>query len=75
MTNEGPGIPLEVQEKVFAEFFRIAPENNIRGVGLGLSIVHRITMAHGGHMELSSMPGHGATFCIWLPSHHVKDKK
>jgi two-component system, sensor histidine kinase LadS len=75
VTDEGPGIPLEIQDKVFAEFFRIAPENNIRGVGLGLSIVHRITLAHGGHMELSSMPGHGATFCIWLPSNHVKDKK
>mgnify|MGYP000249241565 CR=1 FL=1 len=75
VTDEGPGIPLAIQDKVFAEFFRISPENNIRGVGLGLSIVHRITIAHGGHMELSSMPGHGATFCIWLPSRHVKDKK
>jgi signal transduction histidine kinase len=75
VTDEGPGIALEIQDKVFAEFFRIAPENNIRGVGLGLSIVHRITLAHGGHMELSSMPGHGATFCIWLPSSHPKDEK
>jgi signal transduction histidine kinase len=75
VTDEGPGIALEIQDKVFAEFFRIAPENNIRGVGLGLSIVHRITLAHGGHMELSSMPGHGATFSIWLPSNQPKDKK
>lgn len=67
VTDQGPGIPLEVQDKVFREFFRVSPESQVRGVGLGLSIVQRIVQAHGGHVELVSTPGAGATFCVWLP--------
>lgn len=73
VTDQGPGIPPEVQDKVFGEFFRLAPESQIRGVGLGLSIVDRIARAHGGHVELTSTPGHGATFCIWLPAADMKE--
>jgi signal transduction histidine kinase len=73
VTDQGPGIPPEVQDKVFGEFFRLAPESQIRGVGLGLSIVNRIARAHGGLVELTSTPGHGATFCIWLPAADMKE--
>lgn len=66
VTDQGPGIAQDDQDKVFGEFFRLAPESQIRGVGLGLSIVDRIARAHGGHIELISTPGCGATFCIWL---------
>lgn len=68
VTDCGPGIPQEAQDKVFAEFFRLSPENSVRGVGLGLSIVQRIARAHDGEVTLSSTPGHGSTFCIWLPT-------
>jgi signal transduction histidine kinase len=68
VANEGPGIPLEMQDKIFNEFFRLSPENSIRGVGLGLSIVQRIAKAHGGHVTLASTPGRGAAFTIWLPT-------
>ncbi len=68
VTDQGSGIPLEVQDKIFREFFRVSPESQVRGVGLGLSIVQRIVQAHAGHVELVSTPGHGATFCVWLPS-------
>ena len=68
VANEGPGIPLELQDKIFTEFFRHSPENSVRGVGLGLSIVQRIARAHGGHVTLASTPGQGAAFSIWLPS-------
>jgi len=70
--DQGPGIPLEAQDKVFKEFFRVAPESQIRGVGLGLSIVQRIVQAHKGHVTLDSTPGQGATFCIWLPTDQVQ---
>lgn len=66
VSDQGPGIAQEVQEKVFREFFRVTPESQVRGVGLGLSIVQRIVKAHGGHVELISTLGHGATFCVWL---------
>lgn len=73
--DEGIGIPLEAQDKVFDAFFRVAPENSIRGVGLGLAIVQRIAHAHGGYVELSTIPEHGSTFCVWLPMAHPKEKK
>lgn len=72
VTDQGPGIPLEAQDKVFKEFFRVAPESQIRGVGLGLSIVQRIVRAHKGHVTLDSRPGQGATFCIWIPTDQVQ---
>lgn len=65
--DQGPGIPLDVQDNIFQAFFRANPESQVRGLGLGLSIVHRIVQAHGGHIELTSRPGQGATFCVWLP--------
>ena len=68
VTDQGPGIPEEVQGKIFSDFFRVAPESHIRGMGLGLSIVQRIVDAHRGHMELTSAPGKGSTFCVWLPT-------
>jgi signal transduction histidine kinase len=67
VTDQGPGIPVDVQDKIFNAFFRASPEGQVRGVGLGLSIVQRIVQAHGGHIELNSRPGQGATFCVWLP--------
>lgn len=67
VTDQGPGIAQDVQEKVFREFFRVRPESEVHGVGLGLSIVQRIVSAHQGHVELISKPGTGSTFCIWLP--------
>jgi signal transduction histidine kinase len=75
VTDQGPGIPKDLQDKVFADFFRLSPESNIRGVGLGLSIVQRIAQAHGGYVDLFSSPGQGASFCIWLPSEVPKEKK
>lgn len=73
VSDQGSGIAPDVQEKVFAEFFRVAPESHVRGVGLGLSIVKRIAEAHGGHVALTSAPGQGATFCIWLPLDRPED--
>lgn len=66
--DEGQGIAAEFHDKVFAEFSRLTMVEQIPGVGLGLAIVQRIVLAHGGHITLESSPGHGATFCIWLQS-------
>lgn len=68
VTDQGPGIPEEVQGKIFSDFFRVAPESQIRGMGLGLSIVQRIVDAHHGHVELTSALGKGSTFCVWIPA-------
>ena len=76
VTDRGAGIPASIQDKVFSAFFRQEPESSVRGVGLGLSIVQRIAHAHGGHVELSSPAGQGASFCVWLPTADpIKEKK
>ncbi len=67
ITDQGCGIAPEHQGFIFDEFFRVAPQSNIMGMGLGLAIVSRIAQAHGGHIELTSQPGKGSCFCLWLP--------
>ena len=67
ITDQGCGIAPEDQRRIFDEFFRVAPESNVMGMGLGLAIVARIAQAHGGRIELQSQPGMGSCFCLWLP--------
>ncbi len=66
--DEGRGIPEDAHVAVFAEFSRLPLVEQIPGVGLGLAMVQRIMLAHGGHVTLDSKQGQGATFCIWLQS-------
>lgn len=63
MTDNGPGVPQEIQDKLFQPFFSTKEE----GTGLGLSIAARIVEEHGGWIELTSREGEGATFTIALP--------
>ena len=69
--DEGIGIALEDQQSVFLEYFRVKPENNIPGMGLGLNLVQRIVKVHGGTIELISAPDSGSCFCIWLNNTHL----
>jgi signal transduction histidine kinase len=66
----GPGIPREAQTRIFERFQR-GPETTGRGAGgsgLGLAIVASIAAAHGGRVDVDSVPGSGATFTIVLPA-------
>jgi signal transduction histidine kinase len=65
--DEGPGIPLQEQERVFTRFARGAGAPRGEGSGLGLSIVRAIARAHHGSVELASDEGSGSTFTIVLP--------
>jgi two-component system phosphate regulon sensor histidine kinase PhoR len=65
----GPGIAPEEHERIFDRFYRarairLAP---IRGSGIGLALVQHIARAHGGDAAVTSAPGHGSTFRLWLP--------
>jgi two-component system OmpR family sensor kinase len=66
--DTGPGIPFDEQERVFDRFYRAGEPRRSEGAGLGLSIVQAIAGAHGGRLELSSVPGSGSTFTIILPT-------
>lgn len=63
LTDNGPGIPSSIQDKVFQPFFSTKEE----GTGLGLSIAARIITEHGGQLDLKSREGRGTTFIINLP--------
>ena len=63
--DNGPGISQEDRARIFTPFFtRKAPG---KGMGLGLTIVWRVTHALGGTVSVDSEPGHGATFSLRLP--------
>lgn len=61
--DSGPGIPPEIQERLFEPFFTTRPS----GTGLGLPIALRIVEAHSGDLRIDSRPGEGTTATIWLP--------
>ena len=57
--DEGDGMPLEEQARIFDRFPRFENGSGSAGSGLGLPIVKAIAEAHGGRVELESAPGHG----------------
>ncbi len=63
--DNGPGVPSELKDKVFAPYF--TTKHNKGGTGLGLAIVHRIISDHGGRITVTEAPGGGARFAIELP--------
>lgn len=68
VSDTGEGIALEDQRRIFERFTRATDRHTqAENHGLGLSIVEAIAQAHGGWVELSSLPGQGATFTIVIP--------
>jgi signal transduction histidine kinase len=68
VSDEGIGIPTEDLERVFEPFQRSGKgREEIPGVGLGLSVVRRIVLAHRGSIRVWSTPGVGSTFVVALP--------
>jgi two-component system, NtrC family, sensor kinase len=63
--DNGPGMPPEIQAKIFEPFFST---KGSRGTGLGLAVVHKTIEEHGGKLTLESEIGRGTTFRIELPS-------
>ena len=70
VSDTGPGIPAEAQERIFDRFYRVDKGRSRRegGIGLGLAIVKELVDSMGGSVSLSSAPGEGATFRIELPA-------
>jgi signal transduction histidine kinase len=66
--DEGLGIPDELQQRVFAKFFRgNAGASGIQGSGLGLTIARSVVEAHGGQISFKSASGKGSVFWLELP--------
>ncbi len=69
ISDNGPGIPQELLQRVFDPFFTTKRVGE--GTGLGLSICYGIVREHGGRIWAESEPGQGATFFVELPIRHA----
>jgi len=67
--DNGPGIPAEYQETIFAAFTQLSVPNAPRvfSSGLGLAFCRVAVENHGGRIAVESVEGQGSTFTIWLP--------
>ena len=61
--DTGPGMPQELKDSLFEPFITTKE----KGMGLGLTICYDIIHKHNGHIQVSSEPGDGAAFTVWLP--------
>jgi two-component system, NtrC family, sensor kinase len=70
VSDDGSGIPVDIQDRLFDPFYSTKEEG--QGTGLGLSIAYGIIQKHDGVISVHSVPGQGATFSIRLPVSSAK---
>jgi len=63
ISDNGPGIPADALTKIFMPFYT----TKTNGTGLGLAVVQKIIVQHGGTIEARNQPQGGAEFLLWLP--------
>jgi signal transduction histidine kinase len=68
--DTGTGIPAELHERIFEEFFQVPGSRPIsgKGTGLGLPYARRLATILGGALRVTSNPGEGSTFTVRLPA-------
>jgi signal transduction histidine kinase len=64
--DNGPGIPREIQDRIFVPFFTTKKS----GTGIGLPLAQKIVHAHGGVLDMNSEAGKGTEFIIKIPMGH-----
>ena len=67
VSDNGPGIPREYQEKIWGIFQTLEARDRVEGTGIGLSLVKKLVEASGGRVWVESSPGEGATFRFLWP--------
>jgi len=71
VSDDGPGIPLEIQPRIFERFYRVdaaRTHESDGGAGLGLALSRWIALVHGGEVVLAASSRSGSTFVITLPA-------
>jgi two-component system sensor histidine kinase KdpD len=74
--DQGPGIPVELRERVFDKFFRAMRDGDKSksGTGMGLAIAKGIVEAHGGHISIAdSGDSNGIRVVVVLPTGDIED--
>jgi signal transduction histidine kinase len=74
VTDRGPGIPADVQDRVFDWFETHSLGSRHRGTGLGLSLVRSFVELHGGSVRLESAVGRGTTVTCVFPLDHTAER-
>lgn len=67
VSDTGPGIPESEQAEIFNRFFRGRGTRTAEGLGLGLYLAREILTKQGGYIKVSSRPGSGCIFSLYLP--------
>lgn len=67
ISDSGPGIPESEQTKIFTRFYRAKTVHEQEGVGIGLYLSRQIISGEGGYIKVTSAPGKGSTFSVFLP--------
>lgn len=67
VTDNGIGFEEKYADRIFQVFQRLHGRNEFAGTGVGLAICQKVVTNHGGTITAVGKPGHGATFCIYLP--------
>lgn len=69
IADNGIGIPANETDHIFEKFYRVqtGDRHNVKGYGIGLNYALRIVQMHGGNIKVSSKPGKGSVFMVFLP--------
>ncbi|ROR03193.1 hybrid sensor histidine kinase/response regulator [Desulfosoma caldarium] len=73
IADTGPGIPHEIQDRIYEPFFTTKPPD--KGTGLGLAIVYSVIKRFGGGIVCESEPGSGTRFHLYFPVSHAESKE
>jgi signal transduction histidine kinase len=74
VTDHGPGIPVDMKDRVFDWFQTDSLGSHHRGAGLGLSIVRSFVELHGGRVRIDSAVGRGTTVVCFFPLDHAAER-
>jgi light-regulated signal transduction histidine kinase (bacteriophytochrome) len=75
VSDNGIGFDEKYLDRIFNVFQRLHTRNEYEGNGMGLAIVKKIALYHGGDITAKSKPGFGATFIVSLPASHLQDNE
>lgn len=67
ISDTGKGMTEGEMIRIFNKYYQADPSHTTKGMGLGLSIAHRIVELSGGSIDVTSTPGSGSTFAVYLP--------